>query len=302
MARFLWTRLLFASVLLIFAWPGWSPALSASVLTDLHMSAWEVSPREDACILQQVIPRHGVVRFLAVPSQSLRFQIRPSIPLTEPAMGVLWLTPPPWRNDLVGRPLGAVALRAGPTLVTVGEAKALEIYHGLRQGFALTLRDAGAVEGSAAVAADGRSPNHWVILPTHIYELQVDFRECNGWSPPLDFEALDEWQFRFEFNSTDIDRRSTLELRRIAYWLRNNPGTRLIVAGHADTQGDSRYNQTLSVRRAEAVRRVLEAEGLPRERVQILGFGDTQPLRLPEREEAWQFNRRVDVWWVDGVR
>lgn len=281
-----------ASLMLLFLVPTLSTSLSASALDGLHSSRWQIVHLEESCILQQEIPRFGLARFIGIPAQSLRFQIRPDLPLDRPGVGTLWLEPPPWRNDLEAQSLGSVPLRAGPVLVTVGGADARAVYAGLEQGYSVTLKISPSLRSSGQ--------GDFTVQPIRFLELLLEFRTCSGYFPPFDFVALDEWRIAFDLNSTRIDSRATLELRRIANQLLQNPETRLVIVGHADSQGDARYNQRLSMRRAESVRRVLEAEGLSRERLRLLGFGDTRPLRIEEDEEAWRANRRVDIWWIDG--
>jgi OOP family OmpA-OmpF porin len=71
--------------------------------------------------------------------------------------------------------------------------------------------------------------------------------------------------------------------------------TIVIVEGHADTSGPDAYNQRLSQRRAEAVRRALIQRGWPADRIETRAMGESDPLvatRDGVREPA---NRRVRI-------
>lgn len=71
--------------------------------------------------------------------------------------------------------------------------------------------------------------------------------------------------------------------------------TAVIVEGHADRSGPNDYNQRLSQRRAEAVRRALVQRGWPADRIEIRAMGEEDPLvetRDGVREPA---NRRVRI-------
>jgi OOP family OmpA-OmpF porin len=52
----------------------------------------------------------------------------------------------------------------------------------------------------------------------------------------------------------------------------------VLVTGHTDRIGTQAYNQKLSERRADAVRNYLVSKGVPRDKIETLGMGKTQPV------------------------
>ena len=71
--------------------------------------------------------------------------------------------------------------------------------------------------------------------------------------------------------------------------------TRIEVNGYTDTSGTPKYNQGLSVRRAQAVQAELVKDGVPQNAITIQGFGDTHllvPTGAGVREPQ---NRRVEI-------
>jgi OOP family OmpA-OmpF porin len=52
----------------------------------------------------------------------------------------------------------------------------------------------------------------------------------------------------------------------------------VLVTGHTDRIGSQAYNQRLSERRANAVRDYLVSKGVPRDKIETLGMGKTQPV------------------------
>jgi outer membrane protein OmpA-like peptidoglycan-associated protein len=66
------------------------------------------------------------------------------------------------------------------------------------------------------------------------------------------------------------------------------------IEGHADTRGDQGFNQELSHRRAENVRKELVRRGIPAEVIESIGYGSSKPRDLRQEEEAHQRNRRVE--------
>lgn len=71
--------------------------------------------------------------------------------------------------------------------------------------------------------------------------------------------------------------------------------TRIEVAGHADRSGPDRYNQTLSIRRAQAVANELVRQGVPRRSIATQGLGERRPL-VPTADGLREpHNRRVEI-------
>jgi OOP family OmpA-OmpF porin len=77
----------------------------------------------------------------------------------------------------------------------------------------------------------------------------------------------------------------------------------VLVTGHTDRIGSQAYNQKLSERRADAVRNYLVEKGVPKDKIETLGMGKTQPLpgvvcnqkNMKELIACLQPNRRVEV-------
>jgi outer membrane protein OmpA-like peptidoglycan-associated protein len=70
---------------------------------------------------------------------------------------------------------------------------------------------------------------------------------------------------------------------------------KVLIIGHTDTQGDERYNQTLSERRAETVKNELERQ-YPQlaGKIRTEGHGESQPQYRGSSEEDHRLNRRVE--------
>jgi outer membrane protein OmpA-like peptidoglycan-associated protein len=73
------------------------------------------------------------------------------------------------------------------------------------------------------------------------------------------------------------------------------PSLHLQVEGHTDSVGGDEYNQTLSEKRAGAVRDYLVQQGILADAIQARGFGKTQPIASNETPEGRQQNRRVEM-------
>jgi OmpA-OmpF porin, OOP family len=67
------------------------------------------------------------------------------------------------------------------------------------------------------------------------------------------------------------------------------------VERHTDNTDNAAKNQTLSEKRAEAVRDFLVSAGVPADRITAVGKGDTQPVATNKTAAGRQQNRRVEL-------
>ena len=76
--------------------------------------------------------------------------------------------------------------------------------------------------------------------------------------------------------------------------MKANPGWRVAIEGHTDALGSSEYNHALSERRAQAVKRYLEAAGVAPQRLSTAAFGASRPV-APNDARGNALNRRVEL-------
>lgn len=69
----------------------------------------------------------------------------------------------------------------------------------------------------------------------------------------------------------------------------------ITIMGHTDSVGDDEKNQQLSQQRAEAVRNYMTSHGVPEDRIQAQGLGESQPVASNKSAEGRANNRRVEI-------
>jgi outer membrane protein OmpA-like peptidoglycan-associated protein len=74
-----------------------------------------------------------------------------------------------------------------------------------------------------------------------------------------------------------------------------DPASKIVVEGHTDSVGGVAMNQTLSLKRAEAVRDELIAQGVSGTRVSVEGFGPSRPVADNDSPAGRANNRRVEI-------
>ena len=94
----------------------------------------------------------------------------------------------------------------------------------------------------------------------------------------------------FDINSSTLKPGAYSELDRVAKVLRDYPQTRIRVEGHTDTKGAAAYNMALSEKRAQAVADALVQRNVDPSRMQVMGFGESQPVSSSDAD-----NRRVNI-------
>lgn len=100
----------------------------------------------------------------------------------------------------------------------------------------------------------------------------------------------------FDTGSDVVRPESTPTLKEIAAMLKEHPDLQLIIEGHTDNVGSATANQSLSQRRAEAVRTTLVSQfGVDGARLTAKGLGQTIPAAPNTTPEGRQQNRRVEL-------
>lgn len=91
----------------------------------------------------------------------------------------------------------------------------------------------------------------------------------------------------FAYDKATIDPTAREVLDEAAEILKRHETLKVEVAGHTDSRGDARYNQTLSERRAKAVYDYLVESGVDDARlIGPIGFGETRPLVPNEKADG----------------
>lgn len=99
---------------------------------------------------------------------------------------------------------------------------------------------------------------------------------------------------QFESGKDVIKKSSNTILNQIAKVLIDNPTYLIEVQGHTDNVGKPEMNQTLSEKRAIAVRNYLISKNVEEKRITSKGYGDTKPVAPNTTAAGRAKNRRVE--------
>ncbi len=99
----------------------------------------------------------------------------------------------------------------------------------------------------------------------------------------------------FDTNSATLKHSAHEELDTYAKFMKAQPNSKVKITGHTDSRGTASYNQSLSEKRANAVKAYLVNKGISANRMETHGAGETNPTADNSTREGRAHNRRVDV-------
>jgi peptidoglycan-associated lipoprotein len=97
----------------------------------------------------------------------------------------------------------------------------------------------------------------------------------------------------FAYDRADISSEAQQILDRQAQWLKRYPNVHATIEGHTDERGTREYNLALGERRAQAVKNVLTALGIPASRLSTISYGKERPEVPHSDEQSYAQNRRA---------
>jgi peptidoglycan-associated lipoprotein len=97
----------------------------------------------------------------------------------------------------------------------------------------------------------------------------------------------------FDYDKWNIRPDTQAAINNAAEYLKQHPDLNVLVGGYSDERGTSEYNVALGLRRSEATRNALIAQGIDPERIQVISYGKGTQVCTTENEACWQQNRRA---------
>lgn len=102
----------------------------------------------------------------------------------------------------------------------------------------------------------------------------------------------------FAFNSYYLKKNSRDELDKVAKLLISYPKETLRIEGHTDPRGSESYNLNLGQKRADSVKDFLMKQGVAKDQICTLSFGELKPAASPDDfggdwKKAYDLDRRA---------
>ena len=99
----------------------------------------------------------------------------------------------------------------------------------------------------------------------------------------------------FDFAKATLREESFHELDRILPYFEKLPDLKIELSGHTDAVGSDEANKKLSDARANSVRDYLIQRGVRIDKIEAVGYGESQPVATNDTDEGRQLNRRVEI-------
>jgi peptidoglycan-associated lipoprotein len=99
----------------------------------------------------------------------------------------------------------------------------------------------------------------------------------------------------FAFDSDALSPKAQQVIMDNARYEQAQRDVRLRLEGNADERGSREYNLALGQRRAEAVRKAMQLDGMPSGEMEAISYGEERPRCSEHTEDCWAENRRVDI-------
>jgi outer membrane protein OmpA-like peptidoglycan-associated protein len=100
----------------------------------------------------------------------------------------------------------------------------------------------------------------------------------------------------FEFNKATLTKYSENILWKAYNAMNANPDVYVVITGHTDNVGSQKYNQALSLKRAQAVKNWLVEKGIASKRMRTVGRGQNEPVASNDTEDGRLENRRIEFY------
>jgi len=106
--------------------------------------------------------------------------------------------------------------------------------------------------------------------------------------------VLSDDKVKFAVDKADLSDEAKAALDEFAEKLKGeNKNVYVEIQGHTDNVGSESYNLQLGEKRAEAVRRYLSTKGIALHRMNVISYGETEPVADNSNRDGRAQNRRV---------
>jgi outer membrane protein OmpA-like peptidoglycan-associated protein/tetratricopeptide (TPR) repeat protein len=152
---------------------------------------------------------------------------------------------------------------------------------------------------NATVGNGGQYFSDFKTLQVPAITQSIEFCKATGFDMDIELEKIGKviklQNILYATNKWDLLPQSYIELDKLVELLQKNPTLIIEIRSHTDSRGSIKANQTLSDKRAASVVQYLISKGIPPTRLASRGYGESQLLVKPERNEAdLQANRRTE--------
>lgn len=253
-------------------------------------SQWEMvsnSPLE--CRLVHLIPNFGDAEFIARASKkmNLDFELKMRRSMGETRNVSLVSLPPPWRpGDSADR------------ITNLQFFKQFDGYVGGQAAWSiLSELEKGRYPTFSYQDWQSRDERIEVSLSSVLFQAKYNvFSDCIANLLPYSFEDISFTILHYDRNSEQLNKTSQHRLEQIAEYVRYNQDIDLVlVSTYTDSSDSKGESQQLSDKRASILQDYFQSLGLPKDRIQVQGYGKRRPVADNSSPIGKAKNQRVVI-------
>ncbi|MDD5330098.1 MAG: peptidoglycan-associated lipoprotein Pal [Sulfuricella sp.] len=99
----------------------------------------------------------------------------------------------------------------------------------------------------------------------------------------------------YDFDKYDVKDEYKPMVEAHSKYLASHKDAKVTVQGNTDERGSREYNIALGNRRADSVKKIMGAMGVPDSQIETISFGEEKPRGTCRDESCWKENRRSDI-------
>ena len=139
------------------------------------------------------------------------------------------------------------------------------------------------VSPSGQCAGDSECGEKQLCISAACVEIKAGLADCSN------------AEVHFATNSAEVAADHKGGIMRMARCLKADQTMKLAIAGNADERGAADHNAELAEKRAMAVARSLEAQGVSAKQLSVVSYGENYPLCVESDKDCWAKNRRTSL-------
>lgn len=107
--------------------------------------------------------------------------------------------------------------------------------------------------------------------------------------------------YHFAYDSSDVSDEDRSRIKQHGGHIASKNKAKVRLEGHTDARGSREYNVALGHRRADSVKRELQAHGAQSNQVETISYGAERPAAHGNDDSSYEQNRRVELSYAEGA-